>query len=354
MRCSSAACWSAGACYTRHDDVPLGEVRVEDRMSNTSGRSGGRCLPTLGWDACCLRRTRSQRSCHVDLQSQYQDDSGTKRHAAFVSMVLAADPSTMRVAALGDLHCAKTAQGFFQPLFARIGEAADALLLAGDLTDYGLPDEARTLARELTTLRIPVVAVLGNHDFESGKESDVCQILADIGVIVLDGDACEVQGIGVAGVKGFGGGFGQRALGPWGEGIIKQFVHAAVDQALKLEAALARLRTPQLIALLHYAPIVQTAEGEPLEIYPFVGSSRLEEPINRYPVSLVLHGHAHRGQLEGVTNTGVRVCNVSMQLLARMFPDRPPFRVFDLPPNQRSGGETSAIQAPDRALPVER
>ena len=116
---------------------------------------------------------------------------------------------------------------------------------------------------------------------------------------MLDGDACELQGIGIAGVKGFGGGFGRRALGPWGETIIKQFVHEAVDEALKLEAALARLRTTQLIALLHYSPIQQTVEGEPLEIYPFLGSSRLEEPIGRYPVSLVVHGHAHRGQLEG-------------------------------------------------------
>ena len=157
------------------------------------------------------------------------------------------------------------------------------------------------LARELTPLRIPAVAVLGNHDFESGKQDEVRQILTDAGLPMLDGDACELQGIGIAGVKGFGGGFGPRALGPWGETIIKQFVHEAVNEALKLEAALARLRTPQLIALLHYSPIQQTVEGEPLEIYPFLGSSRLEEPINRYPVSLVVHGHAHRGQLEGRT-----------------------------------------------------
>lgn len=219
----------------------------------------------------------------------------------------------------------------FQPLFARVAESAELLLLPGDLTDYGLPDEARVLQRELAALRIPIVAVLGNHDFESGKEDEIRQILADGGVVMLDGDATETNGIGIAGVKGFGGGFGQRALGPWGEPIIKQFVHAAVDEALKLEAALARLRTQSLIALLHYAPIEQTAEGEPLEIYPFIGSSRLEEPINRYPVSFVLHGHAHRGQLEGATKSGVPVYNVSMPLLARLFPDRPAFRVFEVP-----------------------
>lgn len=217
-------------------------------------------------------------------------------------------------------------------MLAHIGEGgADLLLMAGDLTDYGLPEEARVLLKELSSLRIPIIAVLGNHDFESGKEQEVRQILVEGGVTVLDGDACEVHGIGIAGVKGFGGGFGQRALGPWGETIIKQFVHAAVDEALKLEAALARLRTQHLIALLHYAPIQQTADGEPPEIYPFIGSSRLEEPINRYPVTLVFHGHAHRGQLEGRTQSGVPVYNVSMPLLSRRFPDTPAYRVFEVP-----------------------
>jgi len=159
----------------------------------------------------------------------------------------------------------------------------------------------------------------------------VRQLLVDAGVKILDGDACELQGIGIAGVKGFGGGFGRRALGPWGESIIKQFVREAVDEALKLEAALARLRTRQLIAMMHYAPIQQTVEGEPLEIYPFLGSSRLEEPIGRYPVTFVLHGHAHRGQLEGRTQGGVPVYNVSLPLLTRSFADRPPFRVFEVP-----------------------
>jgi Icc-related predicted phosphoesterase len=236
----------------------------------------------------------------------------------------------VRVAAVGDLHCTRTSQGAFQTLFSRIAESAEVLLLAGDLTDYGLPEEARVLVKELAAVRMPTAAVLGNHDFESDKQDEVRQILTDAGVTVLDGDACELHGIGIAGVKGFGGGFGQRALGPWGEPIIKQFVHEAVNEALKLEAALARLRTNRLIALLHYAPVQETVEGEPLEIYPFVGSSRLEEPIGRYPVSLVVHGHAHRGQLEGRTKSGVPVCNVSLPLLTRSFPDRPAFRVFEV------------------------
>lgn len=251
----------------------------------------------------------------------------------------------VRVAAVGDLHCTKTSQGGLQPLFARASESADVLLLAGDLTDYGSPEEARVLARELMPLRIPTVAVLGNHDVELGKDDEVRQILGDAGVTLLDGDAVEVQGIGIAGVKGFGGGFGQRALGAWGEVIIKQFVHEAVNEALKLEAALARLRTGSMVVLLHYSPVQQTVEGEPLEIYPFVGSSRLEDPINRFPVSLVVHGHAHRGQLEGSTKSKVPVYNVSMPLLSRAFPDRPAFRVFDVPVSDAVAEEAETVVA---------
>src|SRR6185436_14968058 len=153
-------------------------------------------------------------------------------------------------------------------------------------------------------------------------------------VSVLDGQSVEIHGVGCAGAKGFGGGFGVRALEPWGERIIKQFVQEGLDEAMKLEMALSRLRTPKRIALLHYSPIQATVEGEPLEIYPFLGSSRLEEPIGRYPVSLVFHGHAHRGQLEGKTQKGVPVYNVSMPLLTRTFKDRPPLKIVELPTAQ--------------------
>jgi Icc-related predicted phosphoesterase len=251
----------------------------------------------------------------------------------------------VRVAAIGDLHCTKSSQGAFQPMLAPIAEAADVLLIAGDLTDYGLPEEAHVLVKELAVVHIPIVAVLGNHDIESGQDAEICRILAAAGVKVLNGDACEVHGVGIAGVKGFGGGFGKHALGPWGETIIKQFVREAVDEALKLEAALARLRTKHLIALLHYSPISQTVEGEPLEIYPFLGSSRLEEPIGRYPVSLVVHGHAHRGQPEGMTKTGVPVYNVSLPLLTRSFADKPPFRVFEVPVGETDAADTRAPAA---------
>jgi len=246
---------------------------------------------------------------------------------------------TVRIAAIADLHCTKTSQGAFQQLFASIKESADLLLIAGDLTDYGLPEEAQVLARELSTLRMPIVAVLGNHDVESGRETEVSHLLAESGVVVLDGDAREVAGVGIAGVKGFGGGFGKRALAPWGEGIVKQFVREAVEETLKLEKALARLRTTHIVALMHYSPVQQTVDGEPLEIYPFLGCSRLEEPINRYPVSFVFHGHAHRGQTEGCTSGGVPVYNVSMPLLTRAFPDRAAFRVFEVacPPTVADG-----------------
>jgi Icc-related predicted phosphoesterase len=202
------------------------------------------------------------------------------------------------------------------------------------------------LARELASLRIPAAAVLGNHDVESGKAGEVRSILGEAGLSILDGDACELAGVGIAGVKGFGGGFGKRALGPWGEAIIKQFVREAVDEALKLEAALARLRTRHLIALLHYSPIQETVEGEPPEIFPFLGSSRLEEPIGRYPVSLVLHGHAHRGRLQGATKSGAPVYNVSMPLLTRSVADQPPFRVFELTVAERDANDTRPASPP--------
>jgi Icc-related predicted phosphoesterase len=260
--------------------------------------------------------------------------------------------NVIRVAALGDLHCTRNSQGAFQPLFAKVAEAADVAIVAGDLTDYGLPEEARVLAKEVSGIRVPIVAVLGNHDIESGKAQEVRQILTDAGMVILDGEVCETQGVGIAGAKGFGGGFGKHALGPWGETIIKEFVREAVDEALRFEAALARLRTQHLIGLLHYSPVQQTVEGEPLEIYPFLGSSRLEEPINRYPVSFVVHGHAHRGQLQGATRSGVPVYNVSMPLLTRSFAERPPFRVFELAAAADTAGEPAAI--PFAASPSRR
>jgi len=243
-----------------------------------------------------------------------------------------AEKETLRIAAVADIHVKKTAQGALQPLFANVTQVADLLLLCGDLTDYGAVDEAKILAKDITSyLRIPALGVLGNHDFEAGKQDEITKILNDAGVTILNGDAIEIQGVGFAGVKGFGGGFGRRSLGAWGEEIIKKFVHETIEEALKLESALARLRTPQKIAVLHYSPIQATVLGEPPEITAFLGSTRLEEPIDRYRVSTVFHGHAHHGTLEGRTKGNAVVYNVAMPLLKIKFPDQQPFRLVEIP-----------------------
>jgi Icc-related predicted phosphoesterase len=259
---------------------------------------------------------------------------------------------TVRIAALGDLHYGRASTpGSLQPLFSQISEAADVLVLCGDLTDYGLAEEAKALVKELTpTIKIPIVSVLGNHDFESNQQDAIRKVLCDAGIIVLDGDTTEVHGIGFAGVKGFAGGFGRRALGPWGEDIIKKFVHAAVDEALKLESALARLRTERLIAVLHYSPVADTVQGEPLDIFPFLGCSRLEDPITRFPVTAVFHGHAHHGRPEGRTRTNVPVFNVSMSLMRETFPAQP-FRLIEIgatlsAAERRTGADRRTLEVP--------
>jgi Icc-related predicted phosphoesterase len=258
---------------------------------------------------------------------------------------------TVRLAAIGDLHYGRTSPpGSLQPLFSQINDSADILALCGDLTDYGLEEEARAFIKELLpAVKIPIVAVLGNHDFESNQQTEIAKILKDAGVTCLDGETTEIHGVGFAGIKGFAGGFGRRALGPWGEEIIKKFVHEAVDEALKLESALARLRNDRLVVLLHYAPIQATVEGEPCDIYPFLGCSRLEDPITRFPVSAVFHGHAHHGAPEGRTRNNVPVYNVSASLMRETFPDRP-FRVIELGPEQAAASER---RTGDRRAPAE-
>lgn len=245
-------------------------------------------------------------------------------------MAIAASSDVVRLAAISDLHYGKSSQGSFQPLFSQIAEAADVLVLCGDLTDYGLAEEARILAKDLAPVKIPMVGVLGNHDFEAGQEREIAQVLTDVGVHVLDGDTWEFRGVGFAGVRGFCGGFGRGALGPWGEKIIKDFVHEAVQEALKLESALARLSSEHRIVLLHYSPIRTTVEGESPEIFPFLGSSRLEDPLSRFDVTAVFHGHAHKGAPEGKTQTGIPVYNVAHAVLRASYPDRPPFRLFEV------------------------
>jgi len=237
----------------------------------------------------------------------------------------------LRVAAVADVHYTHGMDASVVPGLVKAAEGADVLLLCGDLTHHGLPEEAIELGKELSRLRIPILAVLGNHDFHSDQQEEIKRVLRDSPIRVLDGDGVEVGGIGFAGVKGFATGFGKRVLEPWGEAIVKQFVREAVEESLKLGAALAQLRAEARVALLHYAPIVETVEGEPQEIHAFLGSSRLEEPLNRFQVAAVFHGHAHHGRPEGRTSTGTPVYNVSLPLLRRVQPDGPPLRILEIP-----------------------
>lgn len=215
------------------------------------------------------------------------------------------------VAGLGDLHVGERHPHPYRELFAEIAERAQVLALCGDLTNLGRPHEAEILAEDLRACRIPVVAVLGNHDLESGHGTEVRTILAQAGITFLDEEAPVIHGIGFAGVKGFAGGFGARMLSPFGEEAIKVFVNEAVNEAFHLENALHTLaqETDRLAVVLHYAPIAETVEGEPREIWPFLGSSRLAETIDRFPVKAVFHGHAHHGSATGHTATGVPVYN---------------------------------------------
>jgi Icc-related predicted phosphoesterase len=253
--------------------------------------------------------------------------------------------NTVRFAAVGDLHVTRESAGSLRTLFAQVSAAADVLLLCGDLTDYGTAEEAHVLAEELAAVAVPIVGVLGNHDYESGTPEVVCEALTKAGVRMLDGEAVEIHGVGIAGAKGFAGGFGRGSLGAWGERAIKLFVQEALEESMKLESALAKLRTPRRIALLHYSPIAATVAGEPVEIFPFLGSSRLEEPLLRYPVDAVFHGHAHRGTMEGRTINGVPVYNVAKPLLQRSRAEQPPFRLVEIPREaaDAEAGEANAV-----------
>ena len=261
--------------------------------------------------------------------------------------------NTLRIAAISDVHYSKSSAGSMTGLFEEIAESADILVICGDLTDYGLAEEARVLASDLKSVKIPIVGVLGNHDLESGEDREVTAILTDAGVRMLDGDTFEYRGVGFAGIRGFCGGFGRGALGPWGEQVIKDFVNEAVQEALKLESALQKLQTEHKVVLMHYAPVRDTVEGEPLEIFAFLGSSRLEEPLTRLGATAVFHGHAHRGAPEGKTSNGIPVYNVAHAVLKACYPDRPPFRLFEVetePKEQPSDGPAWSRRAGDKRV----
>jgi Icc-related predicted phosphoesterase len=176
-------------------------------------------------------------------------------------------------------------------------------------------------------VRIPCIGVIGNHDYESGHPETVANILDQTGVTMLNGEAVEIAGVGFAGICGFGGGFGRRMLNAWGEPLIKQFVQESISHAIRLEQALVKLQSERRIVVLHYSPIRETLEGEDPEIYAFLGSSRLEEPINRFRSTAVFHGHAHNGITDGKTSTGIPVYNVSAPVLHKTGK---PYRIIEL------------------------
>jgi Icc-related predicted phosphoesterase len=231
-----------------------------------------------------------------------------------------AESGTITVAAIGDLHVSEGGQGRYADMFREISDAADVLVLAGDLTNFGKVTEAEILAEDLRHCTIPIVAVLGNHDVEAGETDELLAIVESVGVTMLDEQATVIRGVGFAGVKGFLGGFGRGELGAFGETAVKTFVDEAINEARKLENALRSLRTERVMAVLHYAPIRETVEGEPLEIFPFLGSSRLANAIDRFEnVKAVVHGHAHRGSYSGRTPGGIPVFNVAQFVVEPMF-----------------------------------
>jgi Icc-related predicted phosphoesterase len=227
---------------------------------------------------------------------------------------------TITLAAIGDLHVTEDSERRYRDLFVEIAEKADVLALCGDLTNFGKTREAEILAEDLRACAIPIVAVLGNHDYECGQPEEVARILRDAGVVMLGEQAVVIKGVGFAGAKGFIGGFGRGELGAFGEDAIKVFVDEALNEARKLENALRTLRTDRAVAVLHYAPVVDTVEGEPTEIFPFLGSSRLADAVDRFDnVKAVVHGHAHRGAYSGRTPRGIPVFNCAQFVVEPVF-----------------------------------
>jgi Icc-related predicted phosphoesterase len=226
----------------------------------------------------------------------------------------------LRVAAIGDLHVQESDSAPYRELFNEISANADVLVLCGDLTNFGKTSEANILADDIRTCSIPVLGVLGNHDYECGQPQKVAEILHEAGMTILDEQAVEIDGVGFAGVKGFMGGYGRGELAPFGEPIAKAFVDEAMNEARKLENGLRSLRTERSVAVLHYSPTEQTLEGEPPAIYQYLGSQRLADAIDRFDhVKAVVHGHAHHGHYEGRTSGGTPVYNVAQFVLTPKF-----------------------------------
>jgi Icc-related predicted phosphoesterase len=238
---------------------------------------------------------------------------------------------TVRLAALADLHYGRGHRDERSAIVGRAGAAADVVLLCGDLTDRGTPDEAQMLVDDIPPgMRRRCLCVFGNHDHASDQTAEVAAVLRDAGLRLLDGNHTVVEGVGFAGVSGFGGGFGKRAVQPFGERALREFVGVTVDHALDLETALSQIDADRRVVLLHYAPIRQTVKGEPRELYPFLGASRLADPLDHFDVEVAFHGHAHKGSPRGETSAGTPVFNVSIPVLQKAFPGEPAFVTYDV------------------------
>lgn len=235
----------------------------------------------------------------------------------------------MKVAAIGDLHVTEDSVAPWRRIFAEMADCAEVILLCGDLTNFGKVKEAEILAEDIRQCTVPVLGVLGNHDYECGCHEEVTKILRDSGMILLDEQAHEFGGVGFAGVKGFLGGFGRGELAPFGEPMIKAFVNETINEARKLENALRSLRTEKMIAVLHYSPVIETLEGEPIEIFQYLGSARLADSLDRFEnIAFAVHGHAHHGSYEGRTIRGIPVYNVAQFVLRPKFGK--PYVVLDV------------------------
>ncbi|XAN42328.1 metallophosphoesterase [Micromonospora schwarzwaldensis] len=229
----------------------------------------------------------------------------------------------IRIAAVGDVHVDEDVVGRFRPALEELPDCADVLLLAGDLTRHGTEAEARCVAREFGDLGVPVITVLGNHDHQCDQVPQVVKVLEDAGITVLEGTGtvleCAGGRLGVAGVKGFGGGFAGRCASDFGEPEMKSFVRTTRESADALASALLALDCDALVALTHYSPVPDTLAGEPLEIYPFLGCYQLGQAIDSAPTALALHGHAHHGTERGTTPGGVRVRNVAHPVIKQAY-----------------------------------
>src|SRR3954447_20552090 len=229
----------------------------------------------------------------------------------------------IRVAAFGDVHAGADSVGRVRPALESVADKADVLLVAGDLTQRGIPDEAWVLAKELRELPLPKIAVLGNHDYHDDRRDDVVDALTDAGIKVLEGSSTVVEvrdtTIGIAGAKGFGGGFAGASGSDFGEPEMKAFMRHSKKVAAALEAELTALDTDVKVALMHYSPVEETLRGERLEIYPFLGSYFLAEAVDHGGADLALHGHAHAGSEKGLTPGGVHLRNVAQAVIRSAY-----------------------------------